>query len=473
MLKNIQTLLSAQQTFNIFAVFTLASIWAALISDNMLFYALPLAPVFALFVIFFFKQTFLLLLFFLPLSLEYEVSGSLATDLPTEPLMIGLMLVTFFYFLANPKQLKRSFLNHQIILLLGLHVAWIAITMLFSQVFIVSFKFLLAKTWYISTFLFLSHLFFKRHKDFKPAFWAIVVPLTFVIFYTVIRHAAKDFDFHEANRVMSPFFRNHVNYAVMLAVFLPYLFFARKWYKEGSIERLVLYSLIGIFFVGILLAMTRSAYVAVLAMPFFYVLVQKKLMRFVAWSSVIGLIFMIIALFASNYYLDLAPDFDTTIYHDEFDKHLMATFEGKDVSFMERIYRWVAASQMVQDRWFLGFGPGNFYNFYQSYTVSSFETYVSDNPEMSGVHNYFLMIMVEQGMIGFCLFFGLCISLFVKGEDIYHKLKDEKDKAFVMAIMLSLMAIVLNILMSDLIEVDKIGSLFFINIAMLVNQDIV
>ena len=149
----------------------------------------------------------------------------------------------------------------------------------------------------------------------------------------------------------------------------------------------------------------------------------------------------------------------------------MATFEGKDVSFMERIYRWVAASQMVQDRWFLGFGPGNFYNFYQSYTVSSFETYVSDNPEMSGVHNYFLMIMVEQGVIGFCLFFGLCICLFVKGEDIYHKLKDETDKAFVMAIMLSLMAIVLNILMSDLIEVDKIGSLFFINIAMLVNQD--
>ena len=100
MLKNIQTLLSPQQSFNIFAVFTLASIWAALMTDNMLFYALPLAPIFALFVIFFFKQTFLLLLFFLPLSLEYELSGSLATDLPTEPLMIGLMLVAFFYFLA-------------------------------------------------------------------------------------------------------------------------------------------------------------------------------------------------------------------------------------------------------------------------------------------------------------------------------------------------------------------------------------
>ena len=130
MLKNIQTLLSPQQSFNIFAVFTLASIWAALISDNMLFYALPILPVFALFVIFFFKQTFLLLLFFLPLSIEYEVSGSLATDLPTEPLMIGLMLVAFFYFLANPQQLKRSFLNHPIILLLGLHIAWIILSLI-------------------------------------------------------------------------------------------------------------------------------------------------------------------------------------------------------------------------------------------------------------------------------------------------------------------------------------------------------
>ena len=38
-----------------------------------------------------FKVLYYLLLFAIPLSMEYSFSGSLATDLPDEPMMIGLM----------------------------------------------------------------------------------------------------------------------------------------------------------------------------------------------------------------------------------------------------------------------------------------------------------------------------------------------------------------------------------------------
>ena len=62
---------------------------------------------------------------------------------------------------------------------------------------------------------------------------------------------------------------------------------------------------------------------------------------------------------------------------------------------MERVYRWVAATRMFKDHPWMGFGPGNFYPYYMHYTLSDFETYVSDNPERSTAHNYPLLLLAE------------------------------------------------------------------------------
>jgi O-antigen ligase len=108
---------------------------------------------------------------------------------------------------------------------------------------------------------------------------------------------------------------------------------------------------------------------------------------------------------------EYAPDFDRTVTHYEFDNLIEATAKGEDISTMERVYRWVAGLHMISEKPVFGFGPGNFYNFYHSYTVTSFETYVSDNPEKSGIHSYYLMTVVEQGFPG--LLFFLALSFFV------------------------------------------------------------
>jgi O-antigen ligase len=209
----------------------------------------------------------------------------------------------------------------------------------------------------------------------------------------------------------------------------------------------------------------------VLAMPFAYLFFRLRLTRYLA---TIGITFLIVAgIYYSidNRYLNLAPNFERTIYHQNLGDHLSATFDGTDVSFMERIYRWVAAVKMSADHPIVGFGPGNFYNFYQYYTVTGFKTYVSDNPEKSGVHNYFLMTTVEQGYVGVAIFIALLIAFFVNGERIYQLQTTPEQRRFVMCLLVSQFVIFLNITMSDLIEVDKIGSLFFMNIAMLINQD--
>jgi O-antigen ligase len=144
----------------------------------------------------------------------------------------------------------------------------------------------------------------------------------------------------------------------------------------------------------------------------------------------------------------------------------------EDISTMERLYRWVAGAHMTRSHPLVGFGPGNFYNFYKSYTISNFKTYVSDNPERSSVHCYYLLLIIEQGYPGLLLFLLLLFGAMIYGERIYHSTNNYMDKRLVMASCLSIIVVATLILINDMIETDKVGSFFFMAIATIVNVDL-
>ena len=90
----------------------------------------------------------------------------------------------------------------------------------------------------------------------------------------------------------------------------------------------------------------------------------------------------------------------------------------------------------------------------------------------SGIHNYFLMTLVEQGFIGLLCFIFLLFTSFLYGEKIYHQIKDPNLKRLVMAAVISLIVITAVILINDLLEALKIGSIFFISLAILVREGV-
>jgi O-antigen ligase len=174
---------------------------------------------------------------------------------------------------------------------------------------------------------------------------------------------------------------------------------------------------------------------------------------------------------AGDRYLQFSHDYKTTIYHEKFSEHLTATYKLKDVSTAERYYRWIAGVRMAKDSWMTGFGPNTFYNNYRGYAVPAFKTWVSVNKEKSTVHNYFLFLLIEQGLIGMLLFIFLVGAMFWYAQNIYWRTSDPfwKITAAVCG-MLLVMICVINFL-SDLIESDKVGSIFFIVLAVLVVAD--
>ncbi len=461
-----------QQMYYGFAAITLISLFVGIIGSWYFMVGIP-AFLLLLFVsIVDFRKVFYLLIACIPLSTEFHLPNGFGTDLPTEPLMVGLMLIALLFGASRTDRLNTPFFRHPITLILLLHLTWIYATTITSELLFVSIKFSLAKTWYIVVFYFLAGHLIKTEKHIRTLFWLILIPLVFTVAVILVRHAAFGFAFHSVNAVLYPFQRNHVNYAATLTLFFPWLWIARSWYKPQSLKWWFLVGCTAFLLLAVYLTYTRAAYIALMLSVAAFLVFHFKLIRYVLFGSLIVAMLGIVYMVNDNTYLEYAPNFDRTITHESFDNLIEATYKMEDISTMERVYRWVAGFHMSGDNPILGFGPGNFVNFYKSYTVTSFQTYVSNNVDNSGIHSYFLMTLVEQGIIGLIIFFVLSFYVLIRGEKIYHQTIDPHRKRLVMMVLLTIVVIDAFLLINDMIETDKVGSFFFMCMAILVNLDL-
>lgn len=433
------------------------------------------APVLLLFVaigFYDFKWLYFLLILVMPLSIEVSLPGGFSTDLPTEPIVIGLMLVFVFTAFLNPTILKGDFFMHPISILLVIHFGWILSSSIFSTDFVLSLKFMLSKFWYLSVFYFLTGLIIINERILRAIIWIIFIPTIVGIVVIMERHSNFGYLFEYINKAVVPIYRNHVNYGVFITMLVPLMVMGRFWYKKGSIIRLIWDLGIIITLVGIYFTYTRGAWLALLACPIIYFIVKRKKMKQVLMVSAISVTLFFGYLISNQNYLRFAPNYERTIYHANLKDHLVSTFSGQDMSTMERFYRWVAAFNMVGEKPLFGFGPNTFVKNYKSYTVNSFVTYISRNEENSTVHNYFILLLAEQGIPGMLIFAFWVFVLLTYAERIFHQQKTNKDKWIVMGALLCACVFLINNLFSDLLEANKLAPLFFIMAAILVNWDI-
>jgi len=450
-----------------FSLLTVASIFLGIAVDETVMYVIPLALLFVWFALFDFKKIYFLLIALIPLTREFSL-GALSLDIPGEPVLIVLMLVFFFYLLKK-REYDSAFLKHPLLQLLFLHLLWIFVTVFFSYKVLFSAKFFLAKIWYVVTYVFLTGLFVRKLRDFKILFWCVIIPAAFSIIAVLLRHSASGFAFEEINSAAFVFYRNHVNYAAFISLLMPFIWLAATWYKSGTPPKHFINFLKILFLAAIYFAFARGAWLALFAAVGFYYLLKWRLIKFAIPPALVLIFYMGWSLVTNNNYLNYAPEFGKAVYHGNIIDHMKATVRNQDLSTAERFYRWVAGVRMAGEHPITGFGPGSFYHYYQPYTVTEFTTWVSDNPEKSGTHNYFLMTTVEQGLVGLFFFLLLSFGVFYFGVRTYHQAQNQDDKNLIAAVLCSLVVIYVQLLLSDLVEEIKIGGFFFINIALLIN----
>lgn len=216
----------------------------------------------------------------------------------------------------------------------------------------------------------------------------------------------------------------------------------------------------------------RGAWLALVTGAVAFVLIRKQKIVLAYLLLIVLAAGTVFWLRQDNNYLRFAHNYQRTIFHKDFGEHLVATYKLKDVSTAERFYRWIAGVRMIKDQPLTGFGPNTFYENYKPYGVPAFKTWVSDNPEHSTVHNYFLLTVIEQGYPGLFFFLLLLGAMLWYAQRLWKRVKDPFYKTTAMVTGVILVMIITVNCLSDLIETDKVGSLFFLCLSMLIVTDL-
>lgn len=413
---------------------------------------------------------FFLLLATLPFSAEYHFTSALGTDIPDEPLMLVTASLSILYFIYNPDVLTKYYRRHILLIFLLFSIVWIFATSLFSTNQFISFKFFFAKCWYLGAFVFAPLILFRKKNAIKTTGIILCLSLFAVTSIILFRHSFYNFRFEDINDVVQPFFRNHVNYSAMLVCSIPFFLAFYKLANKKKIKSFVIIAAL-ILLTALFFSYSRGAWLALVTGLIAYWLIRKKIILFSFIAAIVIGIGCLFWIKSNDRYLHYSPDFNTTIFHKDFREHLIATYRLKDVSTEERFYRWIAGVRMINDNWLTGYGPNTFYYNYKPYAIPAYKTWVSDNKEHSTVHNYFLLLAIEQGIPGLIFFLLLIGGMLYYAQKLYHRANDLFYKTVAGTVgVIIVMLIVLNSL-SDLIETDKIGSIFFLCLSALIAVD--
>lgn len=441
-------------------------------TNNFFLLGLPFVPFMLAWLVLHWKSFYWFFLFTIPLSCEIMLfGGTLSTSVPDEQLMWLFVPVGIAVVLYNYKIVPKWFLTHPITLVLFLQFVWLLVAVGFSQNYLLSFKFLAAKIWFLISYVLLPVLIFREKKDFKKAFLLFAVPVVLHAMFAFTWHFFLNFDFWDSNRVVNPFYYNHVDYSTVLSMLFPLLLVAYQLSKGNKRNRRILLFVIIFFIPAIYYAAARAAMLAVVFSLVIAFGIRKKLVNFVMPAFYGFVVMVLVLLMYDNAYIKYRPDMKYTATQRTFSDLITATFRGTDMSSMERFYRWIASVKMSREHPMVGVGPNNFYDHYKGHTVPMFKTWVSRNVERSTTHNYFLFMLVEQGWPSMILYGILVMLVLANAQRIYHQTQDPFYKKATMGLAMMFAASFVNNFFSELLETHKVGALFYLSITLLIVID--
>ncbi len=425
--------------------------------DQSYFTLFPFGLLAVYFAIYYSEWTFLSLAFFTPLSINIEEwTDSFGLFIPTEPLLVGFMLL--FLVLQIKKPLIHSEIwKNPIVIVVGLYLCWVLITSITSSNPLVSIKFLISRLWFIIPILLLGSYFFSKTKNIRIFLWLFAIGMVISISYTLILHAGYNFGEKESHWVMWPFFKDHTIYGAIVALVVPLLFGLYLSKKHPPLVQAVAIGFIFISLIGLYFSYTRAAWLSIMAALGVLILIKFRV-RFsvIATTVMISSIILFFSWDAIQMELERNKYEHTT---EEFGERLQsATNVSTDASNLERINRWTCAIEMFKERPFFGFGPGTYSFEYARFQHPENLTIISTNfGDLGNAHSEYLGPLAEMGLIGMLLMIGMVVAIFYKGITLYNRwpAEDTEIRTLLLAIILSLTTYFVHGILNNFLDTDK------------------
>jgi O-antigen ligase len=401
--------------------------------------------------------TFLLLFLLAPLSVNIEeyVNG-FGLYVPTEPLLFGLMLLLLFQHIKY-KVFPDFIWKNAIVWSIGLYLLWVLFTSITSQLPLVSFKFLLARLWFMVPILFYGSRVFLSEKNIKTFLWFFTIGMTIAMVFTVFVHASYAFGEKESHWVMWPFFKDHTIYGAMTAFLVPLIFGIYFSKKHSPLIQAILLVLIAINLIALYFSYTRAAWLSIIAALFVWLLIHFK----IKFSLILGVVATIgVFVFFSWTSIEQSMSKNKSEHTTEdFGKLLESDANvTTDASNLERINRWSCAIAMFQERPIVGFGPGTYAFEYARFQKPENLTIISTNFGDGGnAHSEYLGPLAEMGFMGLIVVLILISAIFYKGITLYNRWPSEKRemKVLILAMILALVTYFVHGILNNYLDTDK------------------
>ncbi|MBN1597472.1 MAG: O-antigen ligase family protein [Bacteroidales bacterium] len=417
---------------------------------------------------------YFIIILIVPISIpliEYIPSSPIDFYIPTEPMLFGVLII-FIYKLVLRNEFDRRVINHPVSYAILFSLFWLFITSVTSSMPVVSFKFLLARLWFIITFYLLAIFVFRDIKNISKFIWLYVISMLFVIIYAITRHFGYGlYDSDAAHFVMEPFFRDHTSYGAILSMLL--FGFVGITYQSGkNILFRILFIVITILIItGLILSYTRAAWISVFcSMAILIVTVLKIKFRyllifgFLAFMYILGQKTEIIHKLEKNRQ-DSSADLQ---------EHVQSMSNiTTDESNLERLNRWNSAFRMFKERPVFGWGPGTYMFKYAPFQLARNKTLVStDFGDRGNAHSEYIGPLAESGVLGSLSFILIVITSLLTGYRVYRKTEDKHLKQMVLAFILGLITYLVHGTLNNFLDTDKASALFWGFIAIFVSLDI-
>jgi O-antigen ligase len=409
------------------------------------------------------EQFWLFMVFLTPFSLNVHIDFLQSSiSLPTEPFIAFFMMLLVFKFLLENK-VDMDILKHPITIIILLQLGWMFVSACFSTLPLVSFKYLLARLWFVIVFYFFGVHIFKNMKRIDQFNWFYLLSMGATIVYTLIRHSTEFFSHEYSYKAALPFFTDHNIYAVIVAFFVPTAIIyslKSRTLKVSVIKTLFFYGLSFIYLVGVVASYTRAAWVSLgVALAMYAALLLKLKLR-----HLLGALFLVVGIIAFSWNDIMIYMSKNKVESDsDLDAHVQSIYNvTTDDSNTERLNRWTAAVRMFEEKPVFGFGPNTYQFKYAPYQLSKTKTEISTNlGDLGNAHSEFIGPLAEQGIIGALLVVALMLAAIHIGMQLFYKGKTDRIKYLGLMVLLSFMTYYSHGLLNNYLDIDKANVMFW------------
>jgi O-antigen ligase len=404
------------------------------------------------------------LAFFIPLSVPFKLPGGTVIQTPTE--IICVLLTAFFIIkLLSGKKPPAEFLKHPVTLFVFFDLAWIFITSCTSEMPLVSFKRLIIKIIYYSTFYFFYfELFVLDIKNIKRVVTIHCIGFLIPIFSAIVFHSTLGFTTMGSQLASAPFYNDHTMYGAGLAFLSPFLIISANSARPKK-ELFLFYTLLLVFATALFLSYSRAAWLSLILS-----IAVGSLIRFkFKLSYVIIAVTFFVSLTLGN--TEKISEFlraNKELSHgNDISQHFRSISNvNTDVSNLERVNRWKCALRMFEDKPVLGFGPGTYQFFYGNYQVRKDMTHISTYSGSKGhAHSEYLNYLSETGLPGLIIFVSLLLSAFYTAVKLIYRLPNGFEKDMTYCLLLGLITFIIHGFFNGFIEFDKLAMPVFVAMA--------